>query len=117
MERRCELCNTPYLFKDSLKLFEATVTKSALYGSETWTMTSAMRRRLATTQRQMLRWMVGSWRRVLDGLDQTEGGADRGEDAEDSSAASTHSEPLSDHCDAAEGRQVTQLRGGKGPIG
>ena len=67
MARKCELCNKRYRLRDRLKLFEATVTKSVLYGSECWTMTTTMKRRLATTQRKMLRWMVGSGRRTVEG--------------------------------------------------
>ena len=58
------LCNKSYALRDRLRLFEATVTKAALYGSETWVSTVQLRNRLSTTQRKMLRWMMGTKRRV-----------------------------------------------------
>ena len=64
MRRKNELCNKGYPLRSRLRLFEATVTKAALYGSETWVPTAEMARRLSTTQRKMLRWMVGTRRRV-----------------------------------------------------
>ena len=46
-----------------LRLFDATVTKSALRCSETWNLTVSQKRRLRTTQRAMLRKMVAPKRR------------------------------------------------------
>ena len=38
MARKKELCNKNIPLRDGLRLFKATVSKSALYGSEMWTM-------------------------------------------------------------------------------
>ena len=45
-----------------LRLFDATVSASVLYGSSCWTMTSDREQRLRTAQRRMLRLTVGSRR-------------------------------------------------------
>ena len=64
MSRKSELCNKNYSIRDRLRLFEATISKTVLYGSEAWAPTAAVRSRLATTQQKMQRWMIGTQRRV-----------------------------------------------------
>ena len=59
MTLKNELCSKHYPLKHRLKLFESTVTAVALYGSGAWTMTADLQRKLKTTQRRMLRWMIG----------------------------------------------------------
>ena len=49
--------------KDRLMLFNATVTPTVLYGCGCWVMIDARERKLRTTQRRMLRWIVGVGRR------------------------------------------------------
>ena len=51
-----ELCNQYYAIKDRIRLFEATVTQTALYGSAAWALTKDMRRRLYVERRKMLRY-------------------------------------------------------------
>ena len=68
MARKGELCNKRYPLRDRLRLFEATVSKCALYGIECWTLTEEDRRTLRTTQRKMLRWIVGIRRKMGEGL-------------------------------------------------
>ena len=58
-----ELCDKAYPVHDSLRLFEAVVSSSVLYGSGSWTMTAAREQRLRVAQRRMLRWMIGIGRR------------------------------------------------------
>ena len=94
ISRKSELCSKNYSLRARLKLFEATVTKTALYGSETWAMTAATRRRLSTTQRKMLRWMVGSGRKTGHVEDNEEVESSRKSSANTSS--SEHSEPSAD---------------------
>ena len=63
---RAELTNKTYALKNRLKLFSATVTATALYGCETWTLKTDQQKRLRATQRKMLRMILGAKRRVLD---------------------------------------------------
>ena len=59
-----DLCGKHVSLRCRLKLFNATVTPTLLYGSGSWTMTADRERTLRTTQRRMLRWMLGSfWKR------------------------------------------------------
>ena len=63
---RAELTNKAYALKSRLRLFTATVTATALYGCESWTLKSEQQKRLRATQRKMLRMILGAKRRVLD---------------------------------------------------
>ena len=45
-----------------LKLFDAVVTPTILYGSEVWTMTLQRLKKLRTTQRKMLRLIIQAYR-------------------------------------------------------
>ena len=63
---RAELTKKSYALKDRLKLFSAAVTATALYGCEAWTLKIDQQKRLRTTQRKMLRMILGARRRVLD---------------------------------------------------
>ena len=45
----------------SFKLFNAIITLAVLYGSATRTMNANMTRQLRTTQKRMLRWMLGGF--------------------------------------------------------
>ena len=63
MAHKHELCGPHYPLRDRLRLFGATITSSVLYGCGTWAMTAERERKLRTTQRKMLRRMVGSKRR------------------------------------------------------
>ena len=62
---REELTNKKYALSSRLRLFNATVGATALYGSESWTLKIDQQRRLRTTQRKMLRAILGAKRRVL----------------------------------------------------
>ena len=63
MASKTELCGRHVRLTSRLKLFHATVTPTFLYGSGTWTLTAEMERRIQSTQRRMLRWMLGAGRR------------------------------------------------------
>ena len=63
MSAKTELCGRHVRLRVRLKLFNAVVTPTFLYGSGTWTMTAERERRIRTTQRRMLRWMPGVGRR------------------------------------------------------
>jgi hypothetical protein len=75
MINKSELCCKHYPLQDRLKLFEVIVTQTALYGSGTWTMTRPRERLLRTTQRKMLRMILGASRRVepTEASDETSG--------------------------------------------
>ena len=58
-----ELTTRSYSLKDRLRLFNGTVAPTLLYGSGSWTMTISLESRVRSTQRQMLRMVLGSPRR------------------------------------------------------
>eukprot|EP00973_Karenia_brevis_P085729 11892679-Karenia_brevis.AAC.1 len=63
---RRELCDRSVAFKTRIRLLESCVASTLLYGSGAWVMTAERERRLRTTQRRMLRWMLGAFRRVQE---------------------------------------------------
>ena len=65
MEHKDELTKKTYALSDRLRLFDAVVSPAVLYGSETWTLTKEMERALRTTQRRMLRAILGQNRRRI----------------------------------------------------
>ena len=90
LARKEELCNKKYPLQERLRLFEATVSKTALYGCECWTMSAADRSRLQTTQRKMLRWIVGISRWKSSSVAQSE--TSNSSDKHSSSSGSSDSE-------------------------
>ena len=95
-----QLCDKHYRLKDRLRLFDAVVTATALYGSGCWTMTAAREAKLRSTQTKMLRKVLGLRRRKAaareergeedsasaseaNGEGTEEGGEDADEDEED----------------------------------
>jgi hypothetical protein len=60
--------------KQRLKLFEATVTPTVLYGSASWTLTRDLENKVKKSQRRMLRIILGAGRRhvPMDGVPQEE---------------------------------------------
>ena len=63
MQYKHELTKKTYSLSDRLRLFESVVSPTVLYGSEAWTLTAEMARLLRTTQRRMLRAVLGQGRR------------------------------------------------------
>jgi len=59
-----ELCCKHYPLKSRLKLFNATVTATVLYGSGAWTMTKAREQLLQTNMRRILRKLYGCPRKA-----------------------------------------------------
>ena len=64
MSYKKELCGKCYRLRDRLKLLNATVTPTVWYACGTRTTTEERERKLRTTQRKMLRWIVGVGRRT-----------------------------------------------------
>ena len=62
-----ELTDRRYPMKRRMKLFDAVVSGTVLYGCGAWTMTKDRERALQTTQRKMLRKILGKGRRTLAG--------------------------------------------------
>ena len=63
---KAELCGRHVRLTSRLYLFNAVVTPTFLYGGGTWTLTSDREHKIRTTQRRMLRWMLGAGRRKLE---------------------------------------------------
>jgi len=61
-----ELCCKDYPLKDRLRLFNAVITPSVLYGSCSWTMTRDRERRLQVAHRRMLRYVCQTRRKILE---------------------------------------------------
>ena len=66
MSAKAELCGRHVSLSPRLRLFKAIVTPTFLYGSGMWTLTAERERRIRTTQRRMLRWMLGAGRRRVE---------------------------------------------------
>ena len=100
-----DLCGKHVSLRCRLKLFNATVTPTLLYGSGSWTMTAERERILRSTQRRMLRWMLGSfWKRPADEGSQVE----QASDSSDSSCSSSEfPEPAEE--DPSEDREEEKL--------
>ena len=62
-QHKQELTSKHYSLNDRLRLFTSVITPTVLYGSECWTMTKIMDNALKTTQRKMLRMILGHGRR------------------------------------------------------
>ena len=60
-----ELTGRQYALRDRLRLFDSTVSATALYGCEAWTLKEQDKRRLRATQRKMLRMVLGTKRRLV----------------------------------------------------
>lgn len=90
MSLKHQLCSRDYPLKQRLRLFDSTVTSVVLYGSCAWTMTADLERKLRTTQRRMLRWMVGVRRRPKEETSDTDDSTtttDEGEERSDDDSA------------------------------
>lgn len=93
--RKQELTNKRYPFKARLRLFNATVGATVLYGSEALTLKQDERRRLRTTQRKMLRMVLGVKRRVEETNSSDSGSNDTNEGQSEASTEGAL-EPWSD---------------------
>ena len=60
-----ELSDRRHRLKDRLKLFDAVVTSTLLYGCETWTLRTDQEKRLRGIQRKMLRMVLNAKRRTV----------------------------------------------------
>ena len=67
-----ELCCKHYPLKQRIKLFDATVSATVLYGSGAWTMTKDREQKLKTNMRKMLRELLGCPRKVQEDGQMTE---------------------------------------------
>ena len=93
MQYKHELTKKTYSLSDRLRLFESVVSPTVLYGSETWTLTAEMARLLKTTQRRMLRMILGQGRRRIERTrEATNGGQSSGESDGDVEDAQDHEE-------------------------
>ena len=72
MSNKDELTGKQYALKQRLRLFEAVVSPTILYGCETWGLTKRDEQFLRCTQRKMLRTIFGAKRRIVSGQEGTE---------------------------------------------
>ena len=63
MEHKQELTGKHYSLNSRLKLFNAVIMPTVLYGSKCWTFSKQLESILRTTQRKMLRMILGQGRR------------------------------------------------------
>jgi hypothetical protein len=85
-----ELTDRRHRLKNRLKLFDAVVTSTLLYGCETWSLRTDQRRRLKSVQRKMLRMVLNAKRRVLSTT------TDGNSSSTDDSSETDHLEPWPD---------------------
>ena len=64
-QHKQELTDRRHRLANRMRLFEAVVTSTLLYGSETWTLRLDQQRRLRTVQRKMLRMVLNARRRTV----------------------------------------------------
>ena len=83
MEHKDELIKKKYALSDRLRLFDAVVTPAVLYGAGTWTLTKEMERALRTTQRRMLRAILGQGRRRMERTTESINAEENGDSGED----------------------------------
>ena len=63
MQHKQELTSKTYSLNSRLKLFEAVITPTVLYGAGAWTLNKQAESILLRTQRRMLRMILGAGRR------------------------------------------------------
>jgi hypothetical protein len=90
MTLKSELCCKRYSLRSRLKLFDAVITPTILYACGSWTMTSSREMLLLTTQRKMLRKILGLGRKLTScaprTVDDTDGRKVGSSDSDDSEA-------------------------------
>ena len=82
-----------YPLGQRLKLFDACITPSVLYGCETWTLTAELQHRLRKTQRHMLRLMLKSGRRKMQQPHDTADVSSSSSSSVSTDDATVHDEP------------------------
>jgi len=60
-----EITSKNYSLHDRLRVFEAVVSPTVLYGCSSWTLTQDLEKVVSRTQRRMLRMILGSGRRLM----------------------------------------------------
>ena len=71
MSLRQELCNKGFRLQCRLRLFNATVSQTLLYGAGTWTLNAEREAKLRTAQRRMIRSMLQRPRRREEEIEET----------------------------------------------
>jgi hypothetical protein len=98
MTLKSELCCNKYSLRSRLKLFDAVVTPTILYACGSWTMTSSRESLLLTTQRKMLRKILGLGRKrtscAPQAADDTDGREVGSSDSDDSETDDDANEEL-----------------------
>ena len=81
MTNKRELCDKRYSLRDRLRLFNAIVTPTVLFGSGSWALTQNQEKYLRTTQRKMMRMMLGMGRRMREDASDDESPLDSGSES------------------------------------
>ncbi len=87
-----ELTSRRFRLRDRLRLFDAVVSSTVLYGCEVWTLRVDQQRRLRTVQRKMLRMVLNAKRWKLEATSSQESEGAELDEADDTDAL----EPWSD---------------------
>ena len=77
-----ELTDRRHRLHNRLKLFDAVVSSTLLYGCETWSLRVDQQRRLQVVQRKMLRMVLNSKRRTLPGSNASDATEDSGSESD-----------------------------------
>ena len=98
MEHKQELTGKHYSLNSRLRLFNAVVTPTVLYGSECWTTSKHLESVLKTTQRKMLRIILGQGRRRIPvrNVEQDSSGEDVQSNASNTAGPAEEEEVLED---------------------
>ena len=105
---RQELTSKTYALKQRLKLFDAVISPTILYGCASWTLTQDLANRLRKTQRKMLRLILGAKRRASSSNNIGDNRTDT-TDAHNNNSNDNDEDNATDDTSDSDGSDVTSL--------